>query len=86
MQLTNLPSKRRERSFRESEYSADARNDHDEPDGVHRRLGIRVHLLPIPRSRERIVARERKDNTGGIYALRGACYELRKCLSQNKIN
>lgn len=86
MQLVNLPSKRRERSFRESEHSADARDDHDEPDGVHRRLGVRIHLLPIPRSRERVVARERKHNTGCIHALRGTCYELRKRLSQNEIN
>lgn len=86
MQLTNLPSKRRERSFREPEYAADARDDHDEPDGVHGRLGVRVHLLPIPRSRERVVARKSKHNTGCIHALRGACYELRKRLSQNEIN
>lgn len=80
MQLADLPSKRRERSFREPEYAADARDDHDEPDSVYRRLSVRVHLLPVPRSGERVVARERKDNAGGIYTLRGACYELqRRC-------
>lgn len=82
MQLSNLPSKRRERSFREPEYAADARDDHDEPDSVYRRLGVRVHLLPVSRSRKRVVARERKHNTGCIHALRSACYELRSRRSE----